>query len=69
MIQPTVTIVLYLHSDKETAYEKAEKSGLTGDALDNAMYLGYEHKMEYEVNTVTGKGKLVAVDGKKLVEP
>lgn len=59
-------IILYLHSDKETGYQKGLEAGLSGEALDMAMYLGYEHKMEYEVDPKTGKGTLVTVDGRKL---
>lgn len=56
-------IILYLHSSKENSCERAEAAGLTGNALTRAMYLGSEHKMEYEVDPATG---LVAVDGRLL---
>lgn len=59
-------IILYLHSSKESAWDAAEKAGLTGEALAMAKYLGYEHKMEYEVDPQTGEGHLISVDGKEL---
>ena len=57
---------LYLHSSKEYALDRAIQVGLVGAALQNAMYLGYEHEMEYEVDETTGHGVLIAVDGKTL---
>jgi hypothetical protein len=60
-------ITLYLHGSKETAYDKAEQAGLKGEALKTAMYLGYEHKMEYEVDPKTGEGTLLRVDGRQLL--
>ena len=59
-------IDIYVHGDKETAYDAAEKAGLTGKALKTAMYLGYEHKLTYEVNPETGSGVLISVDDRKL---
>lgn len=59
----TVRITLYSHGSKESSYEAAKSAGLFDKALNNAMYLGLEHKMEYEVDRKTGKGELVAVDG------
>jgi len=59
-------ITLYLHSSKESAYEAARAAGLRGEVLKAAMYLGYEHKMEYEVDPETGIGTLVAVDDRKI---
>lgn len=52
---------MYLHSSKEDGHEIAEKLGLKGEAAYNAAYIGYEHKMTYEVdekgNAVAGRGR------------
>jgi hypothetical protein len=60
-------ITLYLHANKESAWEEAERAGLTGEALNLARFLGYEHKMEYEVDQQTGEGELVRVDGRQVL--
>jgi hypothetical protein len=60
-------ITIYVHSSKEQSYDEAEKAGLTGEALKAAKFLGYEHKMEYEVDPTTGFGELIAVDDRKLM--
>lgn len=59
-------ITVYLHASKEHAYDAAFKAGLRGDALDKAMFLGYEHKIEYEVDPVTGDGVPVKIDGREI---
>lgn len=61
-------IILHVHGDKESSYAEAEKAGLTGEALKMAMYLAYEHKMEYEVDPQSGEGKLISVDGRELAK-
>ena len=58
-------IDIYLHSDKESMYDAAKEAGLTGDALSNACYLGYEVKLTYDVDS-KGNGKIIAVDDRKV---
>lgn len=55
-------IDIYLHGSKEDSYGAAEEAGLVGEALDNAMYLGYELKVTYSVDPETGDGTIIAVD-------
>lgn len=65
----TIVIKTTVHGSKETYYDKAQEAGIVNiDALRDFSYAGYEHVMEYEVNTNTGKSKLVAVDGRKLAD-
>jgi hypothetical protein len=60
-------VTLYSHSNKETNATVGERIGLVADAFQHFLYAGYEHKMEYEVDTVTGKAILVAVDDRPLL--
>lgn len=60
-------IDIYVHSSKESAYDAAVKAGITDEqALREASYLGYEHKLTFEVDEKTGDGKLIAVDDRSL---
>lgn len=61
-------IDIYVHSSKETSYNAALQAGLTGDALDAAAYLAYEHKLSFDVDAKTGMGELVAVDDREFKE-
>lgn len=61
-----IIVEIYVHAGKENAYSASEAAGLTGEALNKAAYLGYEHKLSFEVDPKTGDGKLVAVDDRKL---
>src|ERR1700675_1612508 len=58
-------IDLYLHADKESAYEAGKEAGLSKKACDLFMYAGYEETMTYEVNSA-GSATLVAVNGRAL---
>lgn len=60
-------IKLYVHGDKESAWDAVEKAGLTGVAARLASFMSTEHAMEYEV-AEDGASKLVAVDGRNLEE-
>jgi hypothetical protein len=55
-------IDIYLHSDKDSVYDKGQAAGLSEEALRKFMYTGYEVKMTYDVNAETGDSKLIAVD-------
>ncbi len=61
-------IEIYVHASRDDAWENAEKAGLQGEAAERASFLGYEHKLTFEVNPETGEGELVAVDDRKLGE-
>jgi hypothetical protein len=61
------TIKMYLHSDKESNYQKGSDLGLTGDVLRNFTYALYEVTFDVEVNRKTGEVKIISVDGHKLV--
>ena len=62
-------VVLYLHSSKEAATDAAKGAGIQGEALEQAAYLGYEHKAEYMVDEKTGEGTLVSIDCRKVSKP
>ena len=57
-IQTTV----YLHSSKESMYEKGQELGLRGEALNLFCYCCYEVAVLIEVNTATGTYEILAVD-------
>lgn len=59
-------ITTYVHGDKETNYSLGKRAGLTGNALKNFCYAGYELELEYEVDEKTGEHVLLSVDGKKF---
>lgn len=59
-------ITLYVHCNKEAAYEVGRAAGLNGKALDLFVFAGYEHAVEYEVNQQTGESTPVKFDGKDL---
>lgn len=60
------TVTVFVHSDKETMYEKGEEIGLDGPALREFTYALYEVKIDIEVDTKTGKTVIVAVDDRKV---
>lgn len=55
--EPIMIIELYAHTDKETAWDVAQKAGLTGDALGNARHLGSEVKPKNSKLFLTRSGK------------
>lgn len=59
-------IKTYVHSDKETNYEVGKEAGLTGEALKNFSYAGYELELEFDVDPNTGESLLLSVDGTYL---
>ncbi len=59
------SVDLYLHSNKETNWEKGMNIGLSQEALSLFLYAGYEHKMTYQVQE-NGEAKLISVDGREL---
>ena len=61
-------IEIWIHGCQEDAWDIAGKAGLTGEARDKASRLAYEHKMTYEVDPTTGKGRLIRVDDRPLGE-
>lgn len=52
---------MYLHGDKESAYEVGEKLKLKGEALKTFAYALYEVEFLLEVDTKTGKYKILKV--------
>jgi hypothetical protein len=58
---------LWLGSDKGSSWNRGEELGFSGEALVRFKFLGYEHKMTYEVDE-NGEGVLVAVDDRELKE-
>lgn len=52
---------MYLHGDKESAWEKGKKLKLKGEALKNFMYALYEVEFLLEVDTKTGEYKILKV--------
>jgi len=55
-------VEMYLHSDKESNYEKGEELGLTGEALKNFAYALYEVKITLKVDTETGKYEILKAE-------
>lgn len=59
-------IDIYVHAGREHARAACEKAGLTGDALHYGSFLGYEHKLTFDVEFATGRASLVRVDDRDL---
>jgi len=60
-------IKMYLHSNKESNYDKGEEAGLSEKALENFIYALYEVEFDVEVDTKTGYARIIAVDGHNLI--
>lgn len=58
---------LYLHSNKDSNYEKGEELGLTGEALKQFAYALSEVEFEVGIDPETGVATILSVDGKALV--
>lgn len=58
--KPIIT-TYYLHSNKDSNYEKGEELGLDGDALVEFAYTCYEVGFKMEINPQTGKAKIVGM--------
>lgn len=52
---------MYLHGNKEDGYAKGKELKLKGKALENFMYALYEVEFLLEVDTKTGKYKILKV--------
>lgn len=52
---------MYLHGDKDSAWEIGKKLKLKGEALKNFMYALYEVEFLLEVDTKTGEYKILKV--------
>lgn len=59
----------YVHSDKESGYDRGREIGLEGDALREFCYTGYEVTFKIVVDRKTGKSKATHVNGVALTEP
>jgi len=53
----------YLHSSKDTMYELGEEIGLKGKALEKFTYALYEVELKLEVESRTGKYKIIEAVG------
>ena len=62
-----IVIKMYLHGDKETSYSVAEEAGLSEEACKEFAYALYEVEFDVEIDTKTGKNRIIAVDGQKLM--
>lgn len=62
----TVTTTIYLHSSKDSNYNKGRTLGLTGKALDMFLFAGYEVALELKVDTETGAAEIMKVDGRPI---
>jgi len=54
-----VKTVVYLHSDKESMYEHGQELGIKDKALNEFCYCCYEVGIHIEVDTKTGKYKIL----------
>lgn len=61
-------VLVYVHRNKESNYEIAQKLGMKVDseAERNVLFLGYEVELVYDIDTETGDAELVAAGGKFL---
>jgi hypothetical protein len=58
-------ITLYAHASKESAWEAAEKAGLSEEAQRLFCYAGDEHAIEYEVDD-QGNATAVSIDDRPI---
>lgn len=54
---------IYLHSDKDTMWDKAKELGLSEDATRMFRYACCEVEVELEVDRKTGEAEIIGVDG------
>lgn len=61
----------YLHSNKESNYDKAEEFGLDDNKefMDNFIYSLYEVELNMEVDVKTGETQILGIAGVKLDKP
>jgi len=57
---------IYVHSSRDSMWEKGEQLGLTGEALKLFSYVGCEVKLTIEVDEKTGDAVIVAADDRPL---
>lgn len=57
---------IYVHSSRDSMWNKGEQLGLTGEALKLFSFVGCEVKLTIEVDETTGDAVIVAVDGRNL---
>ena len=57
---------IYIHSSKESMYEKGVEIGLKGEALRRFVFAASEVKLTIDVDAKNGKSSIVAVDDKPL---
>ena len=57
---------IYVHSDTDSMHDLGKEMYLQGEALRTFKYLGTEVELTYDVDPETGKGVLVAVEGRKV---
>lgn len=56
---------VYLHADRDSMWELGEELGFEGDVLSFFSYTLCEVTFEIEVDTKTGKSKILSVNRKK----
>lgn len=57
---------IYVHSSRDSMWNKGEQLGLTGESLKLFSFVGCEVKLTIEVDETTGDAVIVAVDGRNL---
>lgn len=62
-----ITTTIGLHSDKSTMIDYGIELGLDEEALNEFAYTCYEVEVTLEVDTKTGKSKIIEVDGRKVL--
>lgn len=62
----TKIIRMYLHSDKDSNYERGESLGLKDEALHTFAYALGEVGFDVEVDMETGETTILEVDSRKL---
>lgn len=65
---PKVVTKMFLHGSKDDNYERGRGLGLEGSALDEFAYALYEVEFGVEVDTETGRSRILSVDGRPLGE-
>lgn len=55
--RPIVSYYVYLHSNKDSAYDAAAKAGFSPEEITkyNLVYMGYEERLKITVNRTTGE--------------
>ena len=63
-----IKVDFYMHESKNSGRRKGEEIGLSGEALEYFRYVGYEIKLNLEVDKDTGETWITGVEDNYLKE-